>query len=46
MERIVIVDGNDNLIGEEEKDNCHDITHKRTGLIISDFRDREKALRT
>jgi len=24
MERIVIVDGNDNLIGEEDKDKCHD----------------------
>lgn len=24
MERIVIVDGNDNLIGEEEKEKCHD----------------------
>ena len=24
MEQIVIVDGNDNLIGEEEKDKCHD----------------------
>jgi hypothetical protein len=45
MERIVIVDGNDNFIGEEDKDKCHDITHKRTELIMSDFRDREEALR-
>ncbi len=38
MEQIVIVDGNDNLIGEEEKDRCHDgngILHR--GFLVMVF---------
>ena len=39
MEQIVIVDGDDNFIGEEEKDKCHDgdgILHRGFLVMVTD----------